>query len=34
VDGTILSIDPSVKPATAAQDIAATLGKLGTATRP
>jgi len=33
-DGTILSIDRSVNPATAAQDIAATLGKLDTPTRP
>lgn len=32
-DGTILKIDTSVKPATSAQDMAATLGELGVATR-
>lgn len=33
-DGKILAIDRSVNPATAAQDIAATLGKVGVAKRP
>lgn len=33
VDGTILKIDTSVKPATSAEDMAATLGELGVATR-
>jgi peroxiredoxin Q/BCP len=34
VDGKILAIDRNVNPATAAQDIAATLGKVGVAKRP
>ena len=33
VDGNILKIDTQVKPATSAQDMAETLGKLGVATR-
>ncbi len=32
-DGTILKVDTAVKPATSAQDMAATLGELGVATR-